>query len=443
MIEADQTAAAGAAADWEQTFDAVSDPMAILTPDYRVVRANAAYLAWMHTTRARCEGHECFALAGERESPCDSCPLPQTLAAARPSYVRHVRLQSDGADGTPAPHVYETWTYPVTGADGRVERVVEIIKDVTERERLQQVTSEARALREADNLKTELLGTVSHELRSPLATIKGYAATLLKYEKRLDAAERREFLEAIVEASDRLAGVIEQMLEFSQLEAANTPFQRGPVDLGRLAREAVRAAERDLEAHSPGTAASARFALTIETAEATGMSSGPDDHAADEPGNLGDSAIFVVLGDARRLRSVLDQLLANAVKYSPHGGTVAVTMRRYQPAHQEPTVADVRGGEQDRESDPGGVPRVEVLVQDTGIGIPSDQLSRVFDRFHRVDTSLTREADGLGLGLAIARRVVELHGGSIWAESVAGGGSTFHVVLPSAPAEPEESASRL
>ena len=74
-----------AATDWEQTFDAVSDPMAILTPDYHVVRANAAYLEWMRTTRGRCEGQECFVHAGERESPCENCPLPRTLATARPS----------------------------------------------------------------------------------------------------------------------------------------------------------------------------------------------------------------------------------------------------------------------------------------------------------------------------------------------------------------------
>jgi len=413
-----------AAADWEQTFNAVSDPMALLTLDYRVVRANAAYLAWWHTTRGRCEGHECFVLGERHEGPCAHCPLPQTVETGRPGFVRQVRMQPEGPDGVLIPHIYESWTYPVFGESGRVERVVEIVKDVTERERLQQVTSEAQALREADQLKSELLGTVSHELRSPLASVKGYAATLLKQERRLSTAERHEFLQSIVEASDRLESVIDRMLKMSQLETGNVRLDGSPVDLERLAHEAVRAAQLRAARAQPD-----RFIFTVESQfapdrRAAAANQDTADHHDSHSDSHADGQPVAVLGDARRLRSLLDDLLDNAVKYSPSGGTIAVILRPYERAADAAARAPT--------------PMVELQLQDTGIGIPPDQLSRVFDRFHRVDTRLTRESDGLGLGLAIARRIVELHGGSIWAENVAEGGTVFHVVLPLAPSEADE-----
>ncbi len=243
---------------------------------------------------------------------------------------------------------------------------------------------------------SELLGTVSHELRSPLTAIKGYAATLLRHEQRLPREERREFLEAISQASERLQEVIDRLMEMSQLEAGAAPFERFPVDIERLVEGAVSAAQQRAERQAPGRFT---FAARHEPDGAAGAAAAAD----------GDSPLLV-RGDARRLRSVLDRLLENAVKYSPPGGAIAVTTRR----------AD----------DPVLGAMVEVEVRDSGMGIPPDHLERVFERFHRVDTRLVREADGLGLGLAIAKRIVELHGGAIWAESGPGSGSAFFVRLP-------------
>lgn len=388
--------------DWEQVFDAVSDPMAILTPDYEVVRANAAYLAWMNTTRSHCEGRHCFVHSPSGAVPCPNCPLPATVATGRPHFARQARVETRDGDRV-VRRVYETWTYPVHDAMGHVIRVVEIIKDVTEREQLEQMTREAEALRAADRLKDELLGTVSHELRSPLASIKGYAATLIKHERCLSHDERHDFLHAIVEASDRLEVVIDGMLEISQLESGTLQLARSDVNLARLAQSAVDAARTSTEASAPG-----RFRLAL---------------SADVPRGA-DASVFVVPGDLRRLRELLDQLLENAVKYSPDGGDVSVTLRLVPAPQCAPDGADTHVASQQRGE------AVEIEVRDAGIGIPSEHLDRVFERFHRVDTGLTREVEGLGLGLAIARRVVELHGGSIWVESTPGHGSAFHVVLP-------------
>ena len=134
----------------------------------------------------------------------------------------------------------------------------------------------------------------------------------------------------------------------------------------------------------------------------------------------------IIQADRNRLREVLDHLFENAIKYLPEGGAIDVVIR--------PLVAP---GNSDHDkkmgmshSVPGSRQMVEICVRDNGIGIPAAHLERIFDRFHRVDTRLTREVNGLGLGLAICKRIVELHGGMIWAESEIGTGSAFHIWLP-------------
>ncbi len=259
---------------------------------------------------------------------------------------------------------------------------------------------EQRSMREAlegmELFKAELLGTVSHELRGPLASIKGYAATLLRHERRLVRDERHQFLLAINEASDRLEVIIERLLEVSQLETDQIVIERSPVDVARLVGEAIAAAEGRLASVIAG-----RFTFQLRR-----------EHSDGSPAH----SVPLILADPRRLREVLDNLLENAVKYSPEGGIVRVTLR--------PIVESRASLEKRRKM-------LEVCVCDSGQGIPSEHLERIFDRFHRVDTRLTREVNGLGLGLTICKRIVELHGGLIWAENRPHGrGSAFYVRLP-------------
>jgi signal transduction histidine kinase len=279
--------------------------------------------------------------------------------------------------------------------------------------------SDYKALRDMELLKAELLATVSHELRSPLASIKGYAATLLRHERRISREERHEFLLAIKEASDRLASVIDRLFEMSQLETGDIHIELTAVNLAYLVREAITALEQRFvepehqERH-------VMFRLRLEDEQ-----SRPTD---EEP---------VIWADRHRLREVLDNLVDNAIHYSPEGGAIEIIIRpvftRGQTSRLR-TVARGDGGDGRQAMMPLAqqeVPSlVEICVHDQGIGIPPAHLERVFDHFHRVDTRLTREASGIGLGLAICKRIVELHGGTIWAESDLGQGSTFHVWLP-------------
>ncbi|HEX9134505.1 MAG TPA: ATP-binding protein, partial [Ktedonobacteraceae bacterium] len=269
------------------------------------------------------------------------------------------------------------------------------------------------ALRGMELLKAELLGTVSHELRSPLASIKGYAATLLRHERRISREERHQFLLAINEASDRLEIIIRRLLEMSQLETGEVTIERSPVDMAYLSNEAIAAIEERISEQLPGRFI---FKLSLEHADGAPATSVP-----------------LILADPRRLREVMDNLLENAVKYSPGGGAIKVILHPVTQVHTtqvERSSPDdnAAGGQQSMH-----IPRqmLEILVCDNGMGIPVEHLERIFDRFHRVDTRLTREVNGLGLGLAICKRIVEMHDGFIWAENRPNGkGSIFHVRLP-------------
>lgn len=230
-----------------------------------------------------------------------------------------------------------------------------------------------QALKELDRLKSELLATVSHELRTPLASIKGYTSTLLNYDQKFRREEKRQFLHDIDEEADRLEELIGNLLDMSRLEAGVLRIEKSSVDLGRIIAEAVERAR----------ARTSRHQITFGWA-------GPAEIEA----------------DARRIRQVINNLLENAIKYSPDGGVIAVTGR-------------IEGGS------------LLVQVQDEGAGLPAREVERIFDRFHRVDGELARKVGGTGLGLAICKGLIEAHGGRIWAESPGPGrGSTFAFTLP-------------
>lgn len=233
---------------------------------------------------------------------------------------------------------------------------------------------------EAEQLETEFLAVISHELRSPLAAIKGYAATLRRHGHKLGRAEREEFLQAIDEASDRLEVMISRLLDLSRLESGALQADLIPVDALQLVREAVSAAEHRWSQGAPAVGA----CLFIPPEQ---------------------RSVPLVLADLRLLREALDIILENAVKYSPSGGTIHVTIQ------SDDTMLTIH-------------------VRDHGIGISPDHLLRIFNRFYQVDTRLARDVEGAGVGLAICKRIMALHGGEIWAESELGVGSTFVVALP-------------
>jgi signal transduction histidine kinase len=395
---------------WEQAFDAISDPICIVSADYQLVQANAAYRRLFGAERARRGPHVCYVGVSGGNGPCEGCPLPTSVRTGQPAVVRQEQFLPTGPGGAMERRVFQRWTYPVTDDSGAVTYVVELVKDVTEQERLAELASRAEALREADRLKAELLGSVSHELRSPLTMIKGYAATLLRHERRLPREERHEYLSAINDACDRLSQIIGRLLEMSQLEIGSVQLDRRRVDVMSLVAGAVDSAQA--AADKEGQPVNIAWRVT------------------GEDGGTAPADLPAVLGDPRRLRDVLDNLLENARKYSPSGGSIEVAVRPVSRATMSVAASgQVEAGAGGKLA-PASGEYVEICVRDSGLGIPQEQLDLIFDRFHRVDTRLTREVAGMGLGLALCRRIIELHHGTIWAESEPGAGSAFFVLLP-------------
>jgi PAS domain S-box-containing protein len=247
-----------------------------------------------------------------------------------------------------------------------------ILRDATDRKRAQEMRAEKEAADAANRAKDEVLAVVAHDLRTPLGAI-GIWAHLLKT-KDLNEAGRREAVDAILDAVRVQQRLIDDLLDASRIVSGTLKLQVCPLDLTSVVRAAL---------ETVGAGASEK-GLLLEA------------DLPDEP--------VPVMGDPVRLRQVLWNLLSNAIKFTPGGGRVRVTLRRNAGA-------------------------TEVRVSDTGCGISRDSVSRVFDRYWQ--GRLSRDGGGLGLGLAIVRHVVELHGGTVMAESEGPGkGATFAVTIP-------------
>jgi PAS domain S-box-containing protein len=228
-----------------------------------------------------------------------------------------------------------------------------------------------------EQLKDELVSTVSHELRTPLTSIRGSLSLLRAGAVDPGSEQGRRMIEIATTSSERLSRLLDDILDLGRLQAGKVPLSISRQNATTLLAAAAQAVS--------GSAVTGGVLLrTVENEER-------------------------VMADADRAVQVLINLVGNAVKFSPPGSTVTLAARR--------------------EGD-----RVLLSVTDEGLGIPSDQLGRIFNRFAQVDGSDTREHDGAGLGLAIAQGLAEQHGGTLTATSELGTGSTFVLSLPAAPA---------
>ncbi len=247
---------------------------------------------------------------------------------------------------------------PPGGADGPA--AILILQDITDTARYEQ-------------LRKDFVANVSHELKSPLTSIRGSVETLL-HGGLDDPPHNREFVELIQEDVQRLTRLIDDVLALSQIESQAVPLRVGPLPLATLVRDVIATLQ-------PASTAQG-LAVSVEV---------PDD--------------LVIHADPDRLRQVVTNLVDNAIKYNRTGGSLRVTGR-------------LNGSS------------AVLEVMDTGIGIPAEDLPRIFERFYRVDKARSRALGGTGLGLAIVKHIVEAHGGSVCVTSQLHEGSTFSVTLP-------------
>ncbi len=251
---------------------------------------------------------------------------------------------------------------PFAGGEGGQGGILALIHDVTQQRRSEQ-------------MRREFVANVSHELRTPITNVRGYAETLTELGESIDPGDREHFLKVILNESDRMTKIVQDLLLLSKLDAGETELVTEDFDLCLSARNICDAMLLNVQKRG--------MTMELETPE--------------QP--------VLCRGDRARIEQVIVNVVTNAIRYTPDGGDIRVRVGQ--------------GGE-----------TVWISVKDTGIGIPKDDIPRIFDRFYRVDKARSREAGGSGLGLSIVRDAVLAHGGSITVGPNKPQGSRFIVRFP-------------
>ncbi|GAB7388614.1 ATP-binding protein [Bacillaceae bacterium] len=260
----------------------------------------------------------------------------------------------------PKERILDAHLAPYLNEEGEIRGVITVLHDITE-------------IRRLEKMRSEFVANVSHELKTPITAVKGFAETLLDGAMH-DEETCRSFLKIIYDESDRLHRLINDILNLSKIEQQRLPLKIETVNLSDLVYETTATLQEQIS----------KKKLTLHLPE--------------------QRQVFIE-GEKDRLRQIILNLVANGIAYTPEGGKISVQL--------------VEKAEE-----------VDLVVADTGIGIPQKDLHRIFERFYRVDKARSRESGGTGLGLAIVKHLVESHHGRIHVESEEGRGSTFTITLP-------------
>ncbi|MCX5638298.1 MAG: PAS domain S-box protein [Planctomycetota bacterium] len=342
------------------TFSSMGDGVIVVDPEKRIILFNtvAETLAGWEFERVQDRPiDELFHVVNEHTREAVESPIDKVLRSGKTEAGTDLDILL-AMDGTERP--ISTIAAPIRKNDGTIIGIVMVFRDVSRE-------------REIDRLKDDFISSVSHELRTPLTSIKAYTETIL-HDFDMPEQTKLQFLGIIDEESNRLANLIEGLLEVSRLESGTVKISRDPVDITAVIGR-VTSVLRPL-------ADKKNIQLNVNVC---GL-----------PGQL--------LGDESRILSAVTNLVNNAIKFTPEGGQVCVW-------------AQQQAGE------------LVIRVSDTGMGIPKEALPKIFDRFYRVHHP-GKQIQGTGLGLAIVKKIVALHGGRIEIESEVNQGTTFTVFLP-------------
>ncbi|MGE5557372.1 MAG: sensor histidine kinase [Bacillota bacterium] len=295
-------------------------------------------------------------ILGKRHSemfPYDFSELFQEVLVTGEAKNAEIVMERNGE------HLLMVHASPIKRGESDVLGVVSVLEDVTE-------------LRRLERLRTEFVANVSHELKTPLTSIKGFVETLL--EEQEDPQLRERFLKIINKEANRLSFLIDDLLELSRLEAKDTRLELGPVNITRVSRHVLAVLE--------GRFIEKKLQVQNKLPEE-----------------------LMVLGVRELLQEVFVNFLDNAIKYTPEHGRITI-------GHEFLNERELK-----------------ILISDTGVGIPPESLNRLYERFYRVDKARSREVGGTGLGLSIVKHIIEKHGGIVGVESELGKGSTFYFTL--------------
>jgi signal transduction histidine kinase len=336
-------------------LESIEDGIFIVGPDYKIRFMNSG----MVKEFGRGIGLSCYEYLHKFDKPCGQlCMLPNVINGTA------YRWEYDLPNGK----TYEVVASPFIDSD-RVTCQLATFRNITQRKQME------RELIELNQLKSELLSNVSHELKSPLTSIKGIISSLLQKDIKLDDATHEMLLRGVSEEADRLASLVTNLLNMSKLEAGVWKPEKERCYITDIVQNVLQPQKWAHKNHI--------FVAELEP-------------------NLPE-----IYADYNQIRQVMLNLLENAAAYSNEGTKITISAKT-----------------EDR--------KIEISVSDEGIGIPKEELEKIFEKFYRGSQN-RQKPGGTGLGLAICKAIVLAHGGKIWAESELGHGSTFHFTLPVAP----------
>jgi PAS domain S-box-containing protein len=389
----------------ETLIDFLPDAMLVIDKEGKVISWNRAMeeMTGVPAKDVMGKGDYEYALPfyGERRPILiDLVLLPSEVIEAKYTQIQRIGNILVGETYTPAlkggRYMFATAS-TLHDSRGNIAGAIETIRDITERKLSEVELQNAKEAAETANAsKSAFLAMMSHEIRTPMNAVIGMSGILLDTEL---SNEQREFAEIIRNSGDALLAIINDILDFSKIEAGKMDLENQPFDLREVVESALdlvapRAVEKSLD-----------IAYVLES---------------DVPS--------VILGDVTRLRQVLINLMSNSVKFTEKGEVVlTVSSSAGKPASGKPNPVTL-----------------EFTVRDTGIGIPSDRMGRLFQSFSQADSSTSRKYGGTGLGLAISKKLTGMMGGELWAESagVPGEGSSFHFTIQTEVVEMPERTRR-
>ncbi|MFA5270813.1 MAG: PAS domain S-box protein [Candidatus Omnitrophota bacterium] len=348
------------AKEWEATFNSISDLVSIQDRDSRLVKVNKAYADLFKMAPEELIGRKCYSVVHEANAPCLDCPHQNTIKTQKVSRLEYFDKRFNV--------YFEVSTSPIIGSNNETIGTVHIVKDITERKKVEE------ALKEAIGLKSYFTSMVSHELRTPLTAIKEGISIVMDGSAGQLNDEQKNFLDISKRNVDRLARLINDVLDYQKLESGRYEFHIQENDINKIINEV-----QD---------------TMISMAKNKGI---------DIVLNL-DKNLPKIKCDKDKIIQVFTNLISNAIKFTEKGNIA---------------ISSVKGDN-----------IVKIIIKDTGIGIKTEDLSKLFTAFEQLEKGNARKTGGTGLGLVISKEIIEKHKGKIWVESEFGKGSEFHIVLP-------------